>query len=199
VTYQMLCGRLPYDAASLTELAMLQQRAQPPRLDEVTGDVPAALAVAVERALALDPDDRYDSADEMRKTLHDGARGIFPDATAATSMLPGRVRDATAATRPVTPHSRRIQPQPPQTPPPPPPPDLPYEPRSDRLREQPPRRNGALRGLAVFLVAGILAAVIAYAVGTSQGGSAVTVRQIDGNGTGEIVDQMESLIDDNTR
>jgi serine/threonine-protein kinase len=200
VTYQMLCGRLPYDAASLTELAMLQQRARAPRLDEVTGDVPAALAVAVERALALDPDERYDSAEEMRRALHDGARGIFPDATAATSMLPGRIREATAATRPVPrPRSRRIEAQPPLTPPPPPPPDLPYEPRADRLRQQPPRRSGALRGLAVVLVAGMLAAVIAYAVGNSQGSSGVTVRQIDGNSTGEIVDQMENLIDDNTR
>jgi eukaryotic-like serine/threonine-protein kinase len=201
VTYQMLCGRLPYDAASLTELAMLQQRAHPPRLDEVTGDVPLALALAVERALALDPDERYGDAEEMRKALHDGERGIAPDATAATSMLPRREREPTAATRAVSiPRSRRIEAQPPRTPAPPPPPGPAYESRPERLREPPPRRGGGgLKALAFMLVVGIVAAAIAYAVGTSQGTSAVKVRQIDGNSTGEVVDQMERLIDDNTR
>jgi serine/threonine-protein kinase len=203
VTYQMLSGRLPYDAGSLTELAMLQQRQHPPRLDEVTGDVPVALALAVERALALDPDERYGGAEEMRKALHDGERGIGPDATAATSMLPSHGREPTAATRALpTARSRRIAPQPPLYPPPPPAPQDPaYEPRPERLREPTPRGRGGgvLKGLAVVLVGGLIAAAIAYAVGTSQGGQAVTVRPIDGNSTGEIMDQMESLIDDNTR
>jgi eukaryotic-like serine/threonine-protein kinase len=202
VTYQLLCGRLPYDAASLTELSMLQQHAHPPRLDEVSGDVPFALARAVERALALDPDERYAGAEEMRKALHDGERGIAPDATAATSMLPRRAREPTAATRAVSPpRSRRIEAQPPLTPPPPPPsPGVTYESRPERLREPPPRRRGSgLTALAVVLVAGLIAAAIAYAVGTSQGAPAAKVRQIDGNSTSEIVDQMESLIDDNTR
>ena len=78
VTYQLLAGRLPYDAGSLTELAMMQQREYPIRLDEVAPEVPAALALAVEKALALAPGDRYPSADEMRTALHQGARGIAP-------------------------------------------------------------------------------------------------------------------------
>jgi serine/threonine-protein kinase len=201
VTYQLLCGRLPYDASSLTELSMLQQHAHPPRLDEVTADVPFALARAVERALALDPDERYAGAEEMRKALHDGERGIAPDATAATSMLPRRAREPTAATRAVSPpRSRRIEAQPPLAPPPPPPsPGVNYESRPERLREPPRRRGGGLTALAVVLVAGLIAAAIAYAVGTSQGAPAAKVRQIDGNSTTEIVDQMERLIDDNTR
>ena len=59
VTYQLLSGRLPYEAQSLTELALKQQREVPPRLDELNPDVPPQLAVAVDRALALDPRDRY--------------------------------------------------------------------------------------------------------------------------------------------
>jgi serine/threonine-protein kinase len=202
VTYQMLAGRLPYDAGSLTELAMLQQRQHPPRLDEVTADVPAALALAVERALALDPDERYAGAEEMRKALHDGERGIGPDTTAATSLMPSHGREPTAATRALpNARSRRIEPQPPLFPPPPPAPaDPAYEPRPERLREPSPRGSGGLlKGLAVVCVGGLVAAAIAYAVGTSQGGQAVTLRPIDGSSTDEIVDQMESLIDDNTR
>jgi serine/threonine protein kinase len=112
VTYQLLAGRLPYDAASLTALALAQQRQRPPRLDELTQDVPAALALAVQRALAIDPRDRYASADEMHAALHAGARGVPPDgeeeATAATALLARR----TAATRaaPAQERSRRLEP-----------------------------------------------------------------------------------------
>src|SRR6201993_3118534 len=55
VTYQLISGRLPYEAASLTELAE---------------------AVAI--SLALDPSERYDTAREMGRALSDGAHGIAP-------------------------------------------------------------------------------------------------------------------------
>src|SRR6266566_2329767 len=51
VTYQMLAGRLPYEATSLTELAFKQQREMPPPLDEINPEVPPALAHAVARSL----------------------------------------------------------------------------------------------------------------------------------------------------
>ena len=41
VTYQMLAGRLPYEATSLTELAFKQQRELPPPLDALNPEVPA--------------------------------------------------------------------------------------------------------------------------------------------------------------
>ena len=80
VTYQLLAGRLPYDAASLTELALMQQREYPMRLDELDPVIPQALAIAVQRALSLEPEQRYPSAEEMRRALHDGARGVAPAA-----------------------------------------------------------------------------------------------------------------------
>ncbi|MEA2226422.1 MAG: eukaryotic-like serine/threonine-protein kinase, partial [Solirubrobacteraceae bacterium] len=40
VTYQFLSGRLPYEAQSLTELALKQQREVPPPLDELNPEVP---------------------------------------------------------------------------------------------------------------------------------------------------------------
>ena len=39
VAYQFLSGRLPYEAQSLTELALKQQREMPPRLDELNPEV----------------------------------------------------------------------------------------------------------------------------------------------------------------
>ncbi len=78
VTYQLISGRLPYEATSLTELALKQQQEQPQLLDTLVAAVRPELAEAVAVALALDPRDRYKTALEMRRGLSDGARGIPP-------------------------------------------------------------------------------------------------------------------------
>ena len=48
-------------------------------------------------------------------------------------------------------------------------------------------------------VAAVLVLVIAYALGSSSGSSDVKLSPVDGNDTGEVVDQLNSLIEDNTR
>jgi eukaryotic-like serine/threonine-protein kinase len=78
VTYQLISGRLPYEATSLTELALKQQREAPPTLDALVAAVSPELADAVAIALALDPQDRYQTAREMGRALVDGAAGIPP-------------------------------------------------------------------------------------------------------------------------
>jgi eukaryotic-like serine/threonine-protein kinase len=80
VTYQLISGRLPYEASSLTELALKQQQEEPATLDTLVAAVSPELAAAVAVALALDPRDRYKTALEMRHGLSDGARGIAPGA-----------------------------------------------------------------------------------------------------------------------
>jgi serine/threonine-protein kinase len=104
VTYQLISGRLPYEASSLTELALKQQQEAPPMLDTLVAAVRPELADAVAIALALDPVDRFQTAREMGRALTDGEHGIAPSqprggarapATEATSMLagaPGRAR-----------------------------------------------------------------------------------------------------------
>jgi eukaryotic-like serine/threonine-protein kinase len=89
VTYQLISGRLPYDATSLTELALKQQQEQPAMLDTLVAAVRPELAQAVARALALDPRERYQNALEMRHGLSDGARGIAPVAPEPVAR-PGR-------------------------------------------------------------------------------------------------------------
>jgi serine/threonine protein kinase len=103
VTYQLISGRLPYEAASLTELALKQQQEEPAMLDSLVAAVTPQLAEAVAIALALDPRDRYESAREMGRAISDGALGISPaeprsasrgaaHATEATSVLAGATR-----------------------------------------------------------------------------------------------------------
>ena len=113
VAYQLMSGRLPYEAQSLTELALKQQREVPPRLDELNPEVSPQLAMAVDRALALDPRQRPASADELRSMLADGARGIGPASPTRRRIgPPGRRRpprassDSTARARPASPARR---------------------------------------------------------------------------------------------
>ena len=202
VTYQLLAGRLPYEASSLTELAMMQQREYPPRLADVAPEVPEALALAVEKALALAPEDRYADGDEMRKALHAGARGIAPgaDETAATAMHAREERtEATRAVPASKRAARRLEPTPPRDSVPAPE----YEPIPEvapSRRDRPPARRSNARAIAaVLLVAAVLAAAIAFAIGSSQGSSSVQLSPVDGDSTSEVVDQMTRLIDDNTR
>ncbi len=103
VTYQLISGRLPYEATSLTELALKQQQEEPPRLDMLVAAVSPELADAVAIALALDPRERFPTALQMGHALSNAARGIAPrervraaPRTQATSVLP-RARASTRA------------------------------------------------------------------------------------------------------
>jgi serine/threonine protein kinase len=107
VTYQLMSGRLPYEATSLTELALKQQQEQPATLDTLVAAVNPELADAVALALALNPRDRYKTALEMGHALSHGAQGVPPRASAraaraqprtqATTVLPSVRRSGSAA------------------------------------------------------------------------------------------------------
>lgn len=108
VAYQLLSGRLPYEAQSLTELVTLQQQELPPALHELNPDIPPELAGAVERALELDPRDRFMSAGEMREAILDGLNGIGEAPTDATRVVP---RTAATTVQPAA-----VQPRAPRAP-----------------------------------------------------------------------------------
>ncbi|MDQ3676255.1 MAG: hypothetical protein M3401_05535, partial [Actinomycetota bacterium] len=68
-----------------------------------------------------------------------------------------------------------------------------------RRRDEPGGKRGAGRWVAMLLILALAAGVIAYAAGNSAGTDNVKLREIDGSSTGEIVDQMKQLVDDNTK
>ena len=94
VSYQLLTGRLPYEAASLTDLARMQESGPPLSPSDVDPDIPRALGEAVMRALHPLPEGRYEGALEMGDALQQGLRGVAPEPTDATIAL-----DSTSATR----------------------------------------------------------------------------------------------------
>jgi serine/threonine-protein kinase len=203
VTYQLLSGRLPYEAQSLTELALKQQREVPPRLDELNPAVSPQLALAVDSALALDPRQRPASAEELRHALQDGARGVGPDpsttrvagpSTTATSVL-GSPQTATNVAR--SPVQQR-QPRAPRTPRPAPAPAPVAAAPQQRQRPARPRRARRLFGsffILLLLAAGGAAAVIA----TSTSDKAVHLRRVVYDDVNQGVDSLKQLVRDNTK
>ena len=191
VTYQLLSGRLPYEAATLTELALKQQREAPPLLDQLNPEVTPELATAVDRALALDPEDRYATAEEMRQALGDGARGIAwdrgaPVRTHATSVAPAAAIQAAPPTpvqqrRPIQPAHPRNQPAPAVAAP----------------AQAPARRRRSVGPVIVVLLAlAAGAAVIVLATSSSQ---SVRLRQVVYPKVDRTVSELQQLIRQNTR
>jgi len=204
VTYQLLSGRLPYEAQSLTELALKQQREAPPLLHHMNPEVTPQLAAAVDRALSLEAGDRYASAEEMRQALADGARGVgqspeedsthvLSAQTAPTSVSPRR--DQATADQPAV---VARQPQPSRRPTPPPAVPAAAPPRA---AQRAPRRRGRFRRLMTMLLILVLLAAGAAAaiIGTSNDSGSVQLRQYAGHKAQELIDEIQQLVEDNTR
>jgi eukaryotic-like serine/threonine-protein kinase len=212
VTYQLISGRLPYEAQSLTELALKQRSELPPRLDDLDPDIPAQLAVAVDRALAMEPRERPATADELRRQLADGARGVGPATTSVTRVAgppaspTSPPTSATTVQAPTTAGATSVaraqvaprQPRPARTPrPAPAPPPMPAAAAAGRR----PRRPGRVRRtFGIFLVLLLLAAGGAAAVvATSNSDNAVRLRRVVYDDVQQGVDAVKQLVNDNTK
>jgi len=69
VTYQMLTGKLPFNAPTVAGVLMKQITEMPKPVSEVRPDCPEDLALSVERCLEKDPENRWPSADALRRAL----------------------------------------------------------------------------------------------------------------------------------
>ncbi len=69
VLYQLLTGDPPFDGESAQSILMKQATADPVPIRRVRGDVPPALAAVLDRMLAKDPAERYQSAEELSHAL----------------------------------------------------------------------------------------------------------------------------------
>ena len=63
--YEMLTGKLPFDADSAVSVALMQLQAKAKRPREVNPDIPEGLEEITVKAMQKNPDDRYHSALEM--------------------------------------------------------------------------------------------------------------------------------------
>ena len=92
VLYEMLTGQVPFTGDTPLEIAMKHLSEVPVPPSELRPEVPHDLDSVVLRALAKDPHERYQSADEMDADLARVAEGLPVDPeteTAATAVLSG--------------------------------------------------------------------------------------------------------------
>jgi len=69
ILYEMLAGRTPYTGENYNQVIHSILLGAPPPLADLVSGLPAAIYATVTRALAVAPDDRYASAEEMRAAL----------------------------------------------------------------------------------------------------------------------------------
>jgi serine/threonine-protein kinase len=86
VLYELLCGVAPFTGESPVAVAYqhVSEYAEPP--SAVNPDVPTELEAIVEKAMEKDPEDRYQTADGMRRDLLLYLRGETPTVMAAAAV-----------------------------------------------------------------------------------------------------------------
>ena len=189
VLYQFLTGRLPYEGASLAELAVRQQSEQPLHPSSYSEGVPEAVGDAVLVALESDPSRRFAAAGELADALRRGLTGESPVRTAQTRVLGG---DApTSATR----HMPRTRTQRQRRP---------VQPRGRQDPAQQPRRRRApqmarnlLALIAILLLAAVVAAIVVLASGNS--GGKINLDQVVKQNVNDQIDALKQVVDDNTK
>ena len=208
VSYQLLTGRLPYEAASLTDLARMQESGPPPQPQRRRPGHPArarrgrhARAAPAARGplRGRAGDGRRAPAGPARDRpgadrRDDGARPDLGDpdarrADAAPAPRPAR-RSAPAAgssrstSRRAGAPPRRPRARPPRA-----------SARGRREAPQPAARHGRARDAA----RGVVVGVIAYQALQDGSNQAVQLKENIRGNVQDAVDQVKSLIDDNTR
>jgi serine/threonine-protein kinase len=98
--YELLAGRAPFEEETQMAIAMKHLREEPPPLRSVRGGIPRGLESVVAKAMAKDPADRFQSAQDMRTALEGQS------AATATAVLRRPARSAERATS-TAPRTRR--------------------------------------------------------------------------------------------
>jgi eukaryotic-like serine/threonine-protein kinase len=204
VAYQLISGRLPYEATSLTELALKQQREEPAMLDTLVAAVGPELADAIALALALDPRERYQTAREMGRAIDDGARGISPaepatgarggPATAATSLLAtgprgSSERGGSSAAGSVTPRQPRQGPPRHQAP---------IATPGASSNASAGRRRSRLLPVALVLLT-IAVAIVAIVIATAPAPTKIVLRNVVYSDVQEASSALKQLVSENTK
>ena len=217
VSYQLLSGRLPYEANSLSELALRQQKESPPPLNQLNPAVPRELARVVAGALAIDQESRPSDGLLLAEAVRAGAQGheseLDTSATrdlgsgAATNVMPAhgaptgatRVAPAQVASAPRSTAPRR-RPAPAAAPPT----TSPGRRAVARQSAQaaPSRGRRAMRRFLAFLlfaIAFVLAVVVAVIIVTSTSNTVVKARTVATKDVQSAIKDLEGVINQYTK
>jgi eukaryotic-like serine/threonine-protein kinase len=223
VAYQLLSGRLPYEANSLSELAYKQAQEGPPPLDQLNPGVVPELALAVSLALAIDQEDRPSDAIAFAEALRQGASGLSPFRTGVTRARSATPPRDTSATRVVAapdtratratrlapgrdepPSAVRLEPRRPARAVPEAPAAYRAAPRR-RAAPAPERRSGGGRafrrliGLLILLCVLAAAVIVAVTIASSTSSTALHLRQTFSKDVNREISSLRHLIQANTK
>ncbi len=207
VTYQLLSGRLPYEANSLAELALKQQRESPIPLQRINPHVPTALAEAVALAISVVPEERPRTATELSELIVDGANGISPwsdeaptrhmgMSTAPTRVVPARDRDFATQETMVVPRapSPSAAPRAPRTVPARRPPSQPEVPAAYARPREGRRTGRRVAWVLALLVVIVVVAVVIVAALHQGSASVVQYKQVVAHDWQSAVNRVQSII-----
>jgi serine/threonine-protein kinase len=95
ILFQLVTGKLPYDADTPLAIILKHLNAPIPSVRAVNPDVPEAIERIIVKAIAKDPQDRYQTAADMIEDLSRAERG---EAVQAKAVIPPLPRDGSTAT-----------------------------------------------------------------------------------------------------
>ncbi|HEU4406401.1 MAG TPA: protein kinase [Polyangiaceae bacterium] len=101
ILYRLLTGRTPFDADDAAGAITAVLTADPPRPRAVAPDIPEALELVIERAMAKRPEDRFASMREFSEAL--APFDAAPAAPAALALVPGAEGQKPATSGPSSP------------------------------------------------------------------------------------------------
>jgi len=88
IIYEMLSGQLPFTGESPTVIMMKQVQDPPPSILDARPDLSPAIAAVVSKALAKQPDDRFDTAGELSAALAAASVGNNASEVAVPATVP---------------------------------------------------------------------------------------------------------------
>eukprot|EP00913_Durusdinium_trenchii_P023310 g21888.t1 len=91
VMFQMLSGRVPFEAENAAEMLMQHLEMKPPRVSEFCPDCPLWLEQVISKLLAKEPDDRYYDARALHSALNDVGRKVAEHASISKQTVEGDV------------------------------------------------------------------------------------------------------------
>ncbi len=94
VLYEMLTGKTPFTGETPIEIAMKHLNEVPHPPSELRDDIPPELDLIVLRALAKDPHERYEAAEQFSADLDRVEAGlpVSPETAAAATSAPAPAR-----------------------------------------------------------------------------------------------------------
>ena len=100
ILYEMLTGRLPFEASSPTALALMHLRNDPPQITELNPTVPLPVAKIIHKVLAKEPSARYRTADQLGQIV----QSFWAESEQRTAAQPAALSAVATRPRPTPSH-----------------------------------------------------------------------------------------------